>query len=111
MHSERLTWTLLPKASPLGYVPDWSSVPSGRTLSIEIVISWLLELDLPFYSLPTGAWFPVAPGSLNDGLSILLGTLYLTNRSSLDDWGPLTDGYSAPLTIHSIHSLAFFKIC
>ena len=41
---ERLTWTFLPKASPLGDVTYWYSVPSGLTLSIDTGIYWLLAL-------------------------------------------------------------------
>ena len=82
MRSERLTWTFLPKASPLGDVTYWSSVPSGHILSIETGISWLLALEPLFYALPMGAWSPLVPGSLTDCLSVLIGTPYLTNRSS-----------------------------
>ena len=36
----------------------------------------------------TSPWFPLMPGTLTDGISVLLGTLSLTTRSSSEDWGP-----------------------
>ena len=56
-----------------------------------------------------GAWFPLFPGSLTDGLSVLLGTFSLTTRSSLEYWGPLIDGDSDLLTLPTIFSLALLK--
>ena len=82
MRSERLLLTFLTKASPPGDVSYWFSVPFGHTLSNETGISWLLALEPPFCACPMGAWFPLVPGSLTDGISVLLGTLYLTTRSS-----------------------------
>ena len=88
MRSERLTWTFLPKDSPLGDVTYWSSVPSGHTFSIDTGISWLLALEPPICACPMGAWFSLFPGYLTDGISVLLGTLSLTTRSSSENWGP-----------------------
>ena len=56
-----------------------------------------------------GAWFKLVTGSLTDGLSGLIGTLYLTTRSYSEDWGPLTDGNDDPLTLPIILSLDFIK--
>ena len=78
----RLTWTLILKAYPSGDVIDWSSVPFGHILFIDTGNSWLLSLEPSFFAWPMGAWFPIVPGSLTDGLSVLVGTLYLTTRSS-----------------------------
>ena len=88
MRSERLTLTFLPKASPLGDVTYWFSFPSGHTLSIETGISRLLTLEPLLRALPMGSLFPLVPGYLTDGISVLLGTLSLTTRSSSEDWGP-----------------------
>ena len=88
MRSELLTLTLLPKASPLGDETYWFSFPSGHTLSIETGISRLLALEPLFCALSMGAWFPLVPGSLTGGISVLLVTLSLTTRSSSEDWGP-----------------------
>ena len=49
------------------------------------------------------------PVSLTGGLSLLLGTISLTTRSSSEYWGPLTDGDSVPFTLPTICSLAFLK--
>ena len=102
------TWKFLPKASPLEDVTYWSSVPSGRILSIDNGIS-RLSLELSFCAWKMGAWFPSVPDSLTDGLSVLLGTLYLITMSSSEYWGPWTDGRSNPLTLHTICSLDFLK--
>ena len=88
MRSERLTLTFLPKASPLGDVTYWFSFSSGLTLSIETGISRLLALEPLFCALSMGSWLPLMPGSLTDGISVLLGTLSLTTRSSSEYWGP-----------------------
>ena len=109
MRSELLTSTFLTKASPLGDVTYFSSVPSGHTLSIETVISWLVALEPPFCDWTMGVWFPLVPGSLTGGLSVLLGTLSLTTRSSSEYWGPWTDGDSVPLTLPKICSLDLIK--
>ena len=109
MRSERLTLTFLTKASPLGDVTHWFSFPSGHTLSIETGISRLLALEPPFCALPMGAWFPLVPGYLTDGISVLLVTLSLITRSSSEDCGPLTYGDSVPLTLPTICSLALLK--
>ena len=87
MCSERLTLTFLPKASSLGDVTYWSSVLSGHTLSVETGISWLLAIELSFYDRPMGAWLPLVPGSLTDGLSVLLVTRSLTTSYSSEDCG------------------------
>ena len=50
------------------------------------------------------------PGSLTDGISVLLGTLYLTNRYSSEDWGPRKDGDSVPLTLPTIFSLDLLNL-
>ena len=88
MRLERLTLTFLPKVSPLEDVTYWFSFPSGHILSIETGVSWLLALEPLFCALPMGAVFPLVPGYLTDGISVLLGTLSLTTRSSSEDWGP-----------------------
>ena len=72
MRSERLTWTFLPKYSQLGDVTYWFSFPYGHTLSIETGIYRLLALEPLFCACPMGAWFPLVPGSLTDGISVLL---------------------------------------
>ena len=79
---ERLIWKFLLKSSPTADVIYWSSVPSGRSMSIDTGISWLLALEPSFCAGLMGAWFPLVPGSLTDGLSVLLGTLSLKTRSS-----------------------------
>ena len=71
-----------PQVLPFWDVTDLSSVPSGHTLSIETRIYWPLAIEPSFCAWPMGAWLPLVPGSLNDGLSVLLGTLSLTARSS-----------------------------
>ena len=111
MRSERLTFNFLTKASPLGYVTYWFSFPSRHTFSIETGIYWLLALELQFCAWPMGAWFPLVPGSLNDGVSFLLGTLFLTTRSSSEDWVPWTDGDSDLLNLPTTRFLALLKTC
>ena len=82
MSSERLIWKFLPEDYTLGYVKYWSTVPSGRTLSIDTGTSWLLAVEPPFHALPTGAWLPLVPGYLTHVVSVLLITLSLITRSS-----------------------------
>ena len=67
MRSEPLTRKLIPKASLLEDVTDWSSVPSGLTFSIDTIISWLLAPEPSFYDLPMDTWFPSVSVSLTDG--------------------------------------------
>ena len=108
MSLERLTCTFLPKDSTFGDVIYWSSVPSGSTFSIETGIYWL-SLEPSFCALPMGTCFPLVLGSLTDGLSVLLGTLSITTRSSSEYWGPLTYGDFDPLTLPTIFSLDLLK--
>ena len=49
------------------------------------------------------------PGSLNDGISVLLVNISLKTRYSSEDWGPWTYGDSAPLTTPTVFSLDFLK--
>ena len=108
MHLEQLKWTPLPQYSTLGDIKDWSSFPSGFTLSIENGIYWL-SLEPLFCAWPMGEWFPLVPGSLTDGLSVMLGTLYLTTWSFSEDWCPWTDGNSAPFNLPTIYSISLLK--
>ena len=84
---EHLTWKFLPKYFLLGDVAYRSSVPSGRTLYIDTGIYWILALEPSLCALQMVAWFPLVPGSLNDGLSVLLGPLLLTTMSYSEDCG------------------------
>ena len=55
------------------------------------------------------AWFPSVPGSLTDGISFLILTLYLKTNYSLEDWGTLIDSDSAPFALLTIFSLTLLK--
>ena len=87
----------------------WYSVLSGHTLSIETGIYWILFLEPLFCALPRGLCFPLVPGSVTDDLSILLGILSLTTRSSSENCGPWTYGDYSPLNLLTIWSLALLK--
>ena len=109
MHSERLKWTFLPKAYPLGDVTDFSSFPSRHIFSIHIGISLLLSLEPLFCDWPISAWIPSLPCSMTDSLSVLIGTLYLTTRYSSEDWVPWTYCDSAHFNLPTICSLDLLK--
>ena len=98
-----------PQILPYWDVTDCSSVPSGHTLSIDTVISWILALEPSFCAWQMGAWLPLVPGSLNDGLSVLLGNLSLITRSSSEYCCPWIDSDSDPLTLLTIFSLCLLK--
>ena len=106
---ECITRKSLIKYSTLGYVTDWSPVPSGRTLSIETRLSWLLALEPSLCAWTMGTWFPSVPGYLTDGLSVLRWTLYLTTRSSPGEWVSWTYGNSDPLILPTTFPLDFLK--
>ena len=72
-------------------------------------MSWLLALEPPFCAWSMGSWSPLMPGSLTDGISVLLGTLSLTTRSSSEDLGPWTDDDPDHLTLSTIYYLSLLK--
>ena len=99
MGSEHLTRISLTKAPPLGYITDWSSVPSVCILYIDAAIYWILVPGTALHTWPAGARILLATGSLTHGLSLLLGTISLTNTSYSEDWGPLIYDGSGTLTL------------
>ena len=109
MHLEWLTWTFLTKDSPIGYVTDWYSVPSGHTFSIETGIYCILSLEPYFWYWTMVTWFPSVPGSLTGVLSVLLVTLSFTTSYSSEDWGTWIDGNSAHLNLPTICSMYLLK--
>ena len=68
-----------------------------------------ISIRIIVFNFPKGPWISLVPRSLPDGLSLLIGTLSLTSRSSSVYGGTRTDDVSDFLTLLTIQSIYLLK--